>query len=420
MDTILDNFTQGPARAFFEELELGSNEHVIDNQVEVGRSFYLLAKLYYDKSDLSLAKNNFDKALELLSPPRDSFLILKTLGFLIRISSEMQNTQDAGRYIQLAESVLDGLAKTLGSLNAEYFYHLGTVKNYQGKFDEAEVNFSLAERKSKEENEPELLSKCLLAQSMNYFYRKNFDAAISYLTQLNQLLRIIERSYLLGSMYMFSGKVYLAIGQYERALESFKMANISLRNKKCWNLQGYILMWKGNVYKKMEDFTKAMTHYQMAIELIDGAVFKRLSSLLNMEVQEVTDTDVDIFMDRTNRKIIERSLGVIDFKHRFVLLEILFLLAQNPGKYYDKEYLAKSIWRDEYNPLIHDKLIYTSVSRLRKLIEPEGCKGGKSKYLIRGKDGYAFNPDAKIRFCIEKRERLASTPIANVELGSPV
>jgi hypothetical protein len=30
-------------------------------------------------------------------------------------------------------------------------------------------------------------------------------------------------------------------------------------------------------------------------------------------------------------------------------------LAQNPGQYYDKEVLAKEIWKEEYNPLIHDR-----------------------------------------------------------------
>ena len=49
----------------------------------------------------------------------------------------------------------------------------------------------------------------------------------------------------------------------------------------------------------------------------------------------------------------------------------------------------------EYNPLIHDKLIYTSISRLRKLIEP---KKQKRKYIVRGKDGYALSPKVNVRF----------------------
>ena len=113
------------------------------------------------------------------------------------------------------------------------------------------------------------------------------------------------------------------------------------------------------------------------------------------------------------------ALGVIDFKHRFVLLEILFLLAKNCGEYFDKDKLAKSIWKDEYNPLIHDKLIYTSVSRLRKLIEPKDNSETKRKYIIRGKDGYTFNPTVKIRFQMENRLSPGKA-IANVDISSPV
>ena len=92
------------------------------------------------------------------------------------------------------------------------------------------------------------------------------------------------------------------------------------------------------------------------------------------------------------------------------------MLAKNPGQSYNKEDLAKSIWKDEYNPLIHDKLIYTSISRLRKLIEP---KGSSRKYILRGKDGYTFNPRVNARFHKEV-ENYNKRVIANIEMNAPV
>ncbi len=157
----------------------------------------------------------------------------------------------------------------------------------------------------------------------------------------------------------------------------------------------------------------------MAQNINDPSTFKRLNNLIESEIADVNDSNVDIYLDRNNRKIIERTIGTIDFKHRFVLLEILFLLAKNPGEYFDKEKLARYIWKDEYNPLIHDKLIYTSVSRLRKLIEPKNDKNSRRKYIIRGKDGYTFNPEVRIRFHLEVKQTKNKT-IANVDLSSPV
>ncbi|ATH08034.1 hypothetical protein BIY24_08740 [Halobacteriovorax marinus] len=386
---------------------------------EIGRSFYQLGKLHYDKSDLDAAEENFLKSLKCAERPRDIFSIFKILGFLIRISSEKLDDEKATAYIAHAEELVDDLTKVLGSLNAEYFYNVGIVKNYSGKFQEAYDNFQFAYKKSKEENEPDILAKTLLALSNNCYNRKDYKGALDYLSQLNQLLAIIKKDYLSGAMYLFSAKVYLEVEDFENSLKFFKLANETLQTKKCWNLFGYILLGKGNVYKNMGDFDRALEYFNLASESIDPNVFKRLSNLLKTEIEEVNDSSVDLYLDRNNRKIKERSLGSIDFKHRFVLLEILFLLAKNPGEYFDKEQLAKSIWKDEYNPLIHDKLIYTSVSRLRKLIEPKAAKGEKRKYIIRGKDGYTFNPSAKIRFHMETKN-IDDKTIANVELSSPV
>ncbi len=389
------------------------------NTYDIGKAFYTLGKIHYDKSDLNVAEENLLKALKCTEKPRDVFTIFKILGFLIRISSEKLEDERADSYIVKAEELIEELSTMLGTLTSEYFYNLGIVKNYSGNFEEAKQNFELSYKKAKEENEPEILAKTLLALAINCYNRKDFEGALDYLNQLSQLLKIIKKNYLSGAMFLFSAKIYLEMDLHENALHYFKKANETLQEKKCWNLYGYILLGKGTVYKRSGDYEKALTFYELGLESIDKRVFKRLTNLLKSEVEDVNDSSVDIYLDRANRKVKERAIGTIDFKHRFVLLEILFLLAKNPGTSYDKEHLARSIWKDEYNPLIHDKLIYTSVSRLRKLIEPKNEKGVRRKYIIRGKDGYTFNPIVKIRFHMESKSSDDKT-IGNVELSSPV
>lgn len=391
------------------------------SQAALGRSFYQLGKLHYDKADLIRAEENFILSLKCGERPRDIFSMLKVYGFLIRIASERLENEKASRYIREAEILVDEMTANLGSLGAEYFYNVGIVKNYGSKFDEARQNFELAYKRSKEENEPELLAKCLLALAMNATNRGDNVAARDFLTQLNQLLTIITKNYLLGAMYHHLAKVELAEENYDAALDNLDRANRILNEKKCWNLYGYVLLAKGMAHKFSGKYDMALEYFGLALDTVDKRVFKRLTEMLQKEIDDVNDSSVDIFLDRVNRKVKERNLGTIDFKHRFVLLEILFLLAKNPGIYYDKEQLAKMIWKDEYNPLIHDKLIYTSVSRLRKLIEPKGDKdkSDKRKYIIRGKDGYTFNPHVNIRFHNESRGQNIAA-IGNVELSSPV
>ncbi len=389
------------------------------DKLTMSKSHYLMGKIYYDKADLLSAQGHFLGALELGDQPVNVFSSLKTIGFLIRIASEMLENGRASGFITQAEKLVDDMTSILGSLNAEYFYNIGILQNYKGQFEDAKQSFELCARKAKEENEPDLLSKCLLALASTNYNNKKYDATLDDLHKLNQLLRIIDKTYVQGSMCLFSGKTYLALGRYDEALKYLSQANSFLQSKKCWNLYGYIMLWKGIAYKGLGQYDRALLFFNQGLESIDHSSFRRLKGLLEDEILDVNDSSVDIYLDRTNRRIKERNLGVIDFKHRFVLLEILFLLAKSPGSFYNKEDLAKLIWKDEYNPLIHDKLIYTSISRLRRLIEPKKGNSEKRKYIIRGKDGYTFNSLVKIRF-LQDGKTTSAQSIANVEISSPV
>ena len=214
---------------------------------------------------------------------------------------------------------------------------------------------------------------------------------------------------------MLYGNIYKDIGRFEESTENFDLAISLLQKKNCWNLYGYLLLNKGIVLKKMGEFNQSLMFFKLALNTINIG-YKRLEEIILSQVDDVNDSSVDLYLDRHNRVIHEKILGTIDFKHRFVLLEILFLLAKNPGSHFDKDELAQSIWKDEYNPLIHDKLIYPSISRLRKLIEP---KGGGRKYILRGKDGYTFNPRVNARFHKEN-DTISKKLIGNVEMSSPV
>ena len=388
----------------------------IDSSRIEGQAHYRLAKIFYDKADFEKAEEHFLMSLSRTELPQDAFAIFKIYGFLIRIYSESLNEKEANKYIQLSSELLDQTVSTLPSLNGEYFYNAAVVNTYKGEFQEAQKNFNQAYRKAQTENEPELMAKSLYAMATNAYQMKAFQDSLQYLTQLNELLNILKKGYLKGSMHLLWGNTLRELGDYTGALPQYDLAMKLLHSKRCWNMHNYVLLNKGIALKKMGEFSKSLMLFGLAQNSLDDEFFKRLEQLILMEVEDVNDSSVDLYLDRHNRVIHEKALGVIDFKHRFVLLEILFLLAQTPGTYYNKEDLAKMIWKDEYNPLIHDKLIYTSISRLRKLIEPKGIK---RQYILRGKDGYTFNPRVNARFHKEN-EVVKQKNIGNIEISSPV
>ena len=380
----------------------------------IGEGYYRLGKVFYDKADIEKAENYFLMAIDKTIYPRDAYAQFKCYGFLIRIYSEMMNESEAAQYIKKAEELVELFQKDFGSLSSDFFYNVGMVYTYKGEFKNSLENFKLSYEKAQKENEPELMAKGLYAMANASFNLEKFNDTKNHLAQLGELLNILKKGYLKGSMHMLLGNVYRETGEFEKANESYDLAIKLLQQKNCWNLFGYILLGKGMVAQKAGEFKDALLYFKIALNSTNSS-YIRLNKLIEDQVEDVNDSSVDLYLDRHNRVIHEKSIGSIDFKHRFVLLEILFLLAKNPGKSFNKDDLAKSVWKDEYNPLIHDKLIYTSISRLRKLIEP---KGTGRKYILRGKDGYTFNPRVNARF--HKEEVYTRKTIGNVDINAPV
>ena len=379
----------------------------------VSKSFYELGKLYYDKSDLISAEKYFEQSLKYLETPVDAFSMFKVLGFLIRIASERLEKEKGERHISRAISLIREMTQSGTPLGAEYFYNVGIVENYRGNFDKAGMNYKMAYEKSKD-SEPALFAKCILSLAINFYNKGEYESALECLRELDEVLKKNKKFYVLGAMHFYSARIYMKLSRYEKALESFSQANRILHGKKCWNLYGYILLGKGIVHKHTDNYNQALMFFNLAKESADRDIFKRLLTLIKREEDEVKDASVDIWLDKERRVVVEKTLGKIDFKHRFILLEILFLLANNRERCFSKEELAYQVWKDEYNPLIHDKLIYTSISRLRKLIEPSGRSHEKCKYVVRGKDGYSFNANVKVRFHSE------DSAIGNVDISSPL
>jgi DNA-binding response OmpR family regulator len=72
---------------------------------------------------------------------------------------------------------------------------------------------------------------------------------------------------------------------------------------------------------------------------------------------------------------------------------MLRLFMRHPGQVHSKEFLVKHVWKQEYDPTVHDNKIYVTIKRLRKLIEPDY---DKPKYIFRAKNGYYLNKNTKI------------------------
>ena len=102
-----------------------------------------------------------------------------------------------------------------------------------------------------------------------------------------------------------------------------------------------------------------------------GAIAARIDSLGE-------ESEADRIAREEEKKLLERKKGKIDFKNQFILLDMLKLFLRSPGEVYSKEALVKAVWKQDYDPSVHDNKIYVTIKRLRQLIEPDF---DKPKYI---------------------------------------
>jgi len=113
--------------------------------------------------------------------------------------------------------------------------------------------------------------------------------------------------------------------------------------------------------------------------------------LKDLGVFNSEDEDHDIILDYKRKTIYEKNVGEIYMGNKGLLLKILLTLIEKKGQVVSKEELFERVWKDLYNPIKHDNLIYININRLRKLIEPDLKK---NRYILNTAGGYMFNDAA--------------------------
>lgn len=116
----------------------------------------------------------------------------------------------------------------------------------------------------------------------------------------------------------------------------------------------------------------------------------------------------DLWIDLETREIFEAELGKISLFSKKVLGRLLCYLIINTNKKYTAEELFGPVWCLNVSDLSEERTVKTSISRLRKLIEPISgnwkyiCKTEPS-FLIGRRGEYYFNKKAS--YCLVCPER---------------
>lgn len=381
-----------------------------DDLIFRNHALFELGQLYFEKCD-------FPNAVDCLEKVKTEALqfhlydnYFRSISFLLRIHAERLDFDKHESLIREAVQVgasLSGYRRYLPKLH----YNQGIAAAYRRDHDEARRQFtqtkalleellqdSTLATKEREDIQRDLIS----ARHSLAVLEKDLKNPREALRLSEELLKEVEELAhgeaalehvqvydIEAGILLLQGHCYRELGENSKALDRYWQAHGILKAHRNWSYYYYVLLGLGRTYLALGNSERAQIFFDLIADAVSDLELNALKQLLERVSKAIGESQNRLLIDRERKVIIESSLGEVHFERRFVLLEILYLLASQPGKVFTKEELVDRIWRESYNPMIHDSKVYTSISRLRKLIEPDFKR---PIYILNERDGYAFNP----------------------------
>ncbi len=140
-----------------------------------------------------------------------------------------------------------------------------------------------------------------------------------------------------------------------------------------------------------------MATFYLLKDLISEKDLKHCSQQVNEQIEST-------FLEKNSRTLIKikegrrtvlevPSKGEVRIGQKWILLELLKIFGVSKGEVLLKEDIAKKLWNEDYNPLVHDNKIYVTIKRLRQLLEEDERD---PTVILHAPGGYRFSPSADL------------------------
>lgn len=318
---------------------------------------------------------------------------VKCLTLCLRMYAELE---DQAGIQGIKDRLHDYVVREKTEFNSTTYYTFALICTYRYEFTQALEHLEKALALALADDCKEDMCYAIHGLSAVYWNLGRQEDALKEIYNLRVFFQVLDMPDLEVSSQILNGYILVSLKRYDEALEIFWKAFEALKSRK--NIYTYVtlLFAMGYAYAEAGDVDLAKTYMRLATQMSDPNSFVyllRKINELNRKLSGKTENPFDLVLDSTSNSVIERKKGKIDFKNQFILLDMLKLFLRSPGEVYSKETLVKAVWKQEYDPSVHDNKIYVTIKRLRQLIEPDF---DKPKYIYRAKNGYYLNRNAKV------------------------
>lgn len=356
-------------------------------------SLFELGRLYSDRGDFFEAIAKLQNAAEGFLQKRDFSQFLKSQNLLLRLYAE---TEQEAQIHAAKERLQDLVLKEGFELNSKTYYTLALCASFKSQeeiaLDYAQKALAIALANDSKED----ICYAISATALIYFGQGRLQEALKEIYNLQIFFEVISLPDVKISTLILNSMIMTELKKFDQAVDVLWQAYELIKEQKNFYLQTYLLANMGKTYRKAGDKELARLYLSLAAKTVDPKNHIRLARVVDLELAELgyeTKNAFDLVFDLEAHTVTERKLGKVDFKNQFILLDLLKLFLQNQGQVYSKEYLVEQVWKQDYDPAVHDNKIYVTIKRLRKMIEPDF---DKPKYIFRAKNGYYMNKSARV------------------------
>ena len=359
----------------------------------VADALFEMGKLKGEIGDFQASIQKLEEAARLFADLGEHRLFIKCLTLNLRMFAEMENEKGIQ---SVKDRLYDYVTKQKIELNSTTYYTLANVCSYRGEYAQALEHLERALALALSDDSKEDMCYAIHGLAAVYWSLGRTDDALKEIYNLRVFFQVMKLPELEVSSQILNGYILVSMKRFDEAVEVFWKAFEALKNHK--NMYTYVslLFAMGYAYTEAGDSDMAKTYIRLANQMADPQNFVfllRKINELNRQISGKNENHFDLVFSSTSNSVIERKKGKIDFKNQFILLDMLKLFLRTPGEVYSKEALVKAVWRQEYDPSVHDNKIYVTIKRLRQLIEPDF---DKPKYIYRAKNGYYLNRNTKV------------------------
>ena len=361
--------------------------------MSVSNSSFELGELYFEKCDFVEARSKYLEAKEAYLEAKDFPKFLKCVQRLLRVYAEME---DHKAIDELKDQLQTLVMKERLKLDSRTYYTLGLCAFFKGQKDLSleYVEKSLSLALSSDEKED--ICYAIHGLAIVYASMDRIEDALKEIYNLQVFFQVISLPELEITSQMVNAHILRKMGQHDKAADILWTCYERLKERKNFLLHLELLYAMGITYHDAGQLDLARLYLGLARKSIDPVSLRNMNNHINKRLSELGDSDesqYDLIFNKTSKSLTEKKRGRVDFKNQFILLDLLKLFLRKPGEVHSKEEIVERVWKQDYDPRVHDNKLYVTIKRLRKLIEPEY---EKPRYIFRAKNGYYLNKSTRV------------------------